>query len=374
MTSKTPQSRPTSHIDPSLIRRSRTARRFGAIGSVIALLTVAGLSTIGTYGATARAASSNEAGASAIDNTRIQIFLQRRFRLPSASDVVVGPPKPSAIPGLSVRVVKMHNDAGQSGTFVVYSDATGKTAILSDVEVGPAAPGPLHGLWSRPLRPASQPPGSPAKSVLITDSPGKAIVGTEMDLTKDPWGRIKLDKLHLTDRATQGPDDAPVTIIEFGDLECPFCARAFSEIETAVNTTYRGKVRLIFKHFPLGIHPWAMQAAIAAECVRRQNPKAFWSFVGDIYRDQGAINPQNLRQHVDTYVGKLGLDQQVLNACIMAPQAEAQVTQDRDDGNAIGVNSTPTFLVDGIELVGLPSDKTFEYVVNSELKNREARK
>jgi len=64
----------------------------------------------------------------------------------------------------------------------------------------------------------------------------------------------------------------------------------------------------------------------------------------------------------------------VLNACIMAPAAEAQVVQDRDDGNAIGVNSTPTFLVNGIELVGLPSDKTFEYVVGSELKQHQARR
>ena len=94
----------------------------------------------------------------------------------------------------------------------------------------------------------------------------------------------------------------------------------------------------------------------------------------DIYRDQGAINPQNLRDHVNTYVGQLGLDQQVLNACIMAPAAEAQVTQDRSDGDAIGVNSTPTFLVNGIELVGLPSDKTFEYVVNSELQQKQAGK
>lgn len=338
----------------------------------------AALLTLGSDGGPARAApaadTSASSGTATSENMRMQIFLQRRFRLSSASDVEIGPPKTSPIPGMSVRIVKMHNDSGQSGTFILYTDAAGKTAVLSDVEVGPATPGPLHGLWSRPLRPANQAPGAPAKSVLITDSPGKAVLGTELDLTKDPWGRISLDKLHLGDRATLGPDDAPVTIIEFGDLECPFCARAFSEIETVVNTTHKGQVRLIFKHFPLSIHPWAMQGAIAAECVRRQNPKAFWSFVSDIYRDQGAINPQNLRQHVDTYVEKLGLDQQVLNACIMAPAAEAQVTQDRDDGNAIGVNSTPTFLVDGIELVGLPSDKTFDYVVNSELKQHRASK
>jgi protein-disulfide isomerase len=342
------------------------------------IVAVTALLTLGPISGAARAASASDpqtgAAQPASDSMRLQVFLQRRFRLPSASDVEIGPPNSSPIPGMSARIVKMHNDSGQSGTFLLYLDAAGKTAILSDVEVGPATPGPLHGLWSRPLRSASQPPGSPAKSVLVTDSPGKAILGTEMDLTQDPWGRIGLDKLHLDDRATLGPDDAPVTIIEFGDLECPFCARAFSEIETEVNTTHKGKVRLIFKHFPLNIHPWAMQAAIAAECVRRQNPKAFWPFVNDVYRDQGAINPQNLRDHVGTYVGQLGLDQQVFNACIMAPGAEAQVIQDRDEGTAIGVNSTPTFLVNGIELVGLPSDKTFEYVVNSELKQRQASK
>ncbi len=336
------------------------------------------LLALGPLSGAARAASASDTQTGAAeptsDNMRLQVFLQRRFRLSSASDVEIGPPKDSPIPGMSARIVNMHNDSGQSGIFVLYIDAAGRTAILSDVEVGPATPGPLHGLWSRPLRPASQPPGSPAKSVLVTDSPGKAILGTEMDLSQDPWGRIGLDKLHLGDRATLGPDDAPVTIIEFGDLECPFCARAFNEIETVVNTTHKGKVRLIFKHFPLNIHPWAMQAAIAAECVRRQNPKAFWPFVNAVYRDQGAINPQNIRDHVATYVGQLGLDQQVLNACIMAPGAEAQVIQDRDDGNVIAVNSTPTFLVNGIELVGLPSDKTFDYVVNSELKQRQASK
>jgi protein-disulfide isomerase len=341
-------------------------------------MVLATLLALTSYSGAARTASASDthssANAAAPDDTRLQVFLQRHYRLSAASDVEIGPPKPSSIPGMSARIVKMHNDAGQQGTFVLYIDAAGKTAILSDVQIGAPTPGPLRGLWSRPLRPASQPSDAPATSVLITDAPTKAILGSELDLTKDPWGRVNLDKLHLADRPTLGPDDAPVTIIEFGDLECPFCARAFNEIEEVVNTKHKGNVRLIFKHFPLNIHPWAMQAAIAAECVRRQNPKAFWPFVSDVYRDQGAINPQNLREHVTAYVGQLGLDQQALNACIMAPGAEAQVVQDRDDGNAIGINSTPTFLVNGIELVGLPSDKTFEYVVSSELKQHQARR
>src|SRR6185437_1577541 len=116
----------------------------------------------------------------------------------------------------------------------------------------------------------------------------------------DPWEHVDLKKLHLDDRATLGPASAPVTIIEFADFECPFCARAFSEVETLVNTTYKGKVRLIWKNYPLNVHPWAEQAAIAAECARQQNPEAFWAFARSFYHDQSDITPQNLREHIDS--------------------------------------------------------------------------
>lgn len=322
----------------------------------------------GAAGAANGASDSSAGGQAASAEQRLQVYIQRRFRLPSASDVELGPRKPSSIKGLFERPVTLHAESGQTARFIVYTDAAQKAAIITDVDIGPASPGPIHGLWMRPLRAAGAPASSPPRSELITDSPGKAVLGSVLDLTKDPWERVDLGKLHLTDRAVLGPNDAPVTIIEFGDFECPYCARAFGDVETVVNTTYRGKVRLIFKNFPLNIHPWATQAAIAAECVRRQNPRAFWSFADDVYRDQGEITPQNLRQHMMGYVSKLGLDATALDACISGASAEARVNQDRNDGNAIGVNSTPTFLVNGIELVGLPSDKTFAYVIDSELK------
>src|ERR1700682_5707616 len=138
-----------------------------------AIVFFAALLALGPGGVSALAASTDDSPASAgmggkagTDSVQLQVFLQRRFRLPNASDVEVGPRRASPIPGLSVRTVKMHNDAGQSGVFVVYIDNSGKTAILSDVEVGSPTPGPLHGLWSRPLRPATEAPNSPAKSEL----------------------------------------------------------------------------------------------------------------------------------------------------------------------------------------------------------------
>src|ERR1700758_2774492 len=110
--------------------------------SIIAVLFA--LLALTSYSRAARSASASDtqaaSGPAASDNMRLQIFLQRRFRLSAASDVEIGPPKPASIPGMSARLVKMHNDAGQQGTFILYIDATGKTAVLSDVEVGAATP------------------------------------------------------------------------------------------------------------------------------------------------------------------------------------------------------------------------------------------
>lgn len=344
------------------------------IGALLCAVTLA-LGAAASMPRAASAAEASSAGKMSKADERLQIFLQRRFRLPNASDVEMGPRKRSEVRGLYSRIVIVHNDTGQKARFIVYTDEAEKTAIVSDVKMGRAEPGPVPGLWKHPLRPINGSPHAPARSDLISESRNTAIVGSVLNLTKNPWGRIDVKKLHLKDRAVLGPADAPVTIIEFGDLECPYCARAFDEIETLVNTTYRGKVKLIFKNFPLDIHPWANEAAIAAECVRRQNPKDFWAFAGDIYHHQGNINADNLRTHVLTYVHQLGLDPKTLNACIQGSSAEAQVDQDRKDGNMIGINSTPTFLIDGIEMVGLPSGKAFNYIVNSELKRkREARK
>ena len=178
--------------------------------------------------------------------------------------------------------------------------------------------------------------------------------------------------LHLNVRPTLGIADAPVMIVEFADFECPYCAKAFNEIETLVNTTYKGHVRLAWKAFPLQGHTWAEQAAIAAECVRQQNPQAFWSVAGDFYRDQNEITPQNLRDHIYSYASSQGIDAKTLNACILGSAAEARIDQDKKDGAAVHVVSTPTFLINGVPVVGLPTSNVFDFVITSQLRSRHA--
>lgn len=244
----------------------------------------------------------------------------------------------------------------------------------ADLSLGPVTPGPLKGLFHRTVT-ISNGQGQKFEIELFSDgSNDKGILAQRYALfdMADPWEHADLKALHLNDRAALGPAGAPIQIVEFADFECPFCARAFGEIETLVNTTYKGKVRLIWKNFPLNVHPWAEQAAIAAECARQQNPDAFWKFAGNFYHDQSDITPQNLREHIDNYASATGLDGKALNACVLGNAAEARVTEDRKDAEAIHINSTPTFLINGVPVVGLPSSNVFDFVITSQLHDHSA--
>jgi protein-disulfide isomerase len=271
--------------------------------------------------------------------------------------------------------------AGDSPALDTSHDAALRAALqkqflipnIADIQLGTAKRSPFPGLWERNVT-FSNEQGQRATYPLYLDSAeNRVIVGGRYVDTSHPWQRVDVQLLHLKDRPTLGPADAPVTIIEFADFECPFCKRAFNEIETLVNTTYKDKVRLIWKNYPLvHVHPWAEQAAVAAECARRQNPQAFWTFAHDFYRDQDEISVENLRQHIDDYTSQAGLDASALNACIMGDAARKRVQQDMQDGQALHLESTPTFIINGVPVVGLPSGNVFDFVIRSQLKQQNA--
>jgi protein-disulfide isomerase len=249
-------------------------------------------------------------------------YLQKMFKIPNIDEIQLGPMAATPLPGIYARIVKVSNDRGQSAEVTLFSDR----------------------------------------------DETRAIIGRYVNLNADPWGRVDMSPVHLNDRPATGPADAPVTVVEFADFECPFCARAFGQMETLANSTYKGKVRFIYKYYPLNSHPWARTAAIGAECARLQNPAAFWDFARYFYANQGAINPSNVKAKIDEQAKKLQLDESVLNACMAGKSASERVTEDENDGKTVRVSSTPTFFINGVPVVGLPESKVFDYVINSELK------
>jgi protein-disulfide isomerase len=299
------------------------------IGIAAFVLAASSLHNISYANLIARIANAAEALASeAPSDVKLKAALQKRLLVPDPTLLTLGPASSGPLNGMSQRTVTISNGQGQHFELKYF------TMDSSD------------------------------KGLLVHDF-------VPFDVN-DPWMHVPIKLLHLDDRATLGPASTPVTIVEFADFECPYCARAFSEIETLVNTTYKNKVKLIWKNFPLPSHDWAQQAAIAAECARQQNPAAFWSFAGSFYQDQAEINAQNLRAHIDHYTSAASLDAKALSACVLNDATEAKINQDRADGTAIQINSTPTFLVNGIEVVGLPTSNVFDFVITSQLGEKNA--
>lgn len=173
--------------------------------------------------------------------------------------------------------------------------------------------------------------------------------------------------LSLENQPTFGPASAPVTIVEFGDLECPSCRAEAPLLRQLLPDLYKDKVRVVFKDFPLeSIHPWARAASIAARCVFRQNHQAFWKFYDWDYENQDDITPENLRSKVLAWAGGNGIDAAQLGRCIDTKATDAEVTANVTEGRAAGVKGTPTLFVNGVksESILLPR---LQLMIESEL-------
>jgi len=160
---------------------------------------------------------------------------------------------------------------------------------------------------------------------------------------------------------TLGPEDAPVTMIEFSDLQCPFCARHYLTNHEPLLGKYQGKVRFVYKHFPLtSIHPLAMDAAIASQCAHRSGK--FWEYQDLIFRNQQILSQENLIE----WGKKLGLGE-AFQKCFREKATRAEVEQDLKDGMSAGVRGTPTFYINGVVIPGALPLSQFEEVIDKNL-------
>ena len=180
--------------------------------------------------------------------------------------------------------------------------------------------------------------------------------------------QTNLDRLSLADLPSLGPANAPVTIVEFGDLECPDCRMEAPILRHNVAETFASQVRLYFKDFPLGsIHPWARAAAIAGRCVYHQEAKAFWDFYDWIYENQQEIEPDNLNSKILAWAGQNGLDAGRLGSCIETKGSEPEVDRSLAEGRSLGVRGTPTLFINGRKIGGL-AWPDLELVIRKELE------
>jgi protein-disulfide isomerase len=177
---------------------------------------------------------------------------------------------------------------------------------------------------------------------------------------------VPMTTFDLKGAPTKGPADAPVTIVEFSDFQCGFCLRANSTV-AQILAKYQGKVRLVFKHYPLvELHrdaPFGHRAALAAH-----EQGKFWEMHDRLFANQRAMSRQDILAHA----GTLGLDMTKFMADLDGPRLQAVLDRDLGEGRKVGVEGTPTFFINGTALVGAQPIDAFVRVIDKALADAAA--
>jgi protein-disulfide isomerase len=258
---------------------------------------------------------------------RVEVLLRQKAQLPPGSTIVIGPATSSEVPGFSTISVSFTSIDGQ----------------------------PFH------------------PSNFLVSADGKTVAQfTKYDISADPRALISADGRP----ARGGPATAPVLIVGFDDLECPYCARLHETIFPAITHRYGDKVRIVYKDFPLDQHPWAMRAAVDVNCMAAQSPTGYWNLVDYIHihaseigsdptaKDQPANSktdapPDKTLERANAQLDKLTREQGTLqhadaprlNACLVKQDTTA-IQESQKIATGLNVDSTPSLFINGEKIDG----------------------
>lgn len=171
---------------------------------------------------------------------------------------------------------------------------------------------------------------------------------------------MRFDVTFDGDDPIYGSKDAPVMIVEFSDFQCPYCSRVNDTVEQ-VKKEYGDKVALVFRDFPLPMHPEAPKASEAGQCANEEGK--FWGMHDLMFANQQALKDEDLKG----YAKKLGLDETKFAACLDSGKWAAEVEEDKAAGSVVGVTGTPAFFINGQFLNGARPFEQFKEIIDAEL-------
>ena len=223
------------------------------------------------------------------------------------------------------------------------------------------------------VTPTSDIPGYDTVSVMIDGGDGKPqeykfllskdrntmLRVTKFDLSKDPYAEV-MSKIDVTGRPARGAKSAKVVVVNFDDFECPYCARMHQTLFPEIFKEYGDRVTFIYKDYPLiEIHPWALHAAVDANCLADQNGDAYWDFADAIHANKQQVDAEKASAARFEAIDKLALlqgqkhnvDQAKLQSCMKA-QNEDEVRASMKEADGLGVNATPTLFINGRKVDG----------------------
>jgi protein-disulfide isomerase len=242
---------------------------------------------------------------------RIERQVRSFYSIPAGVKVSLGPLKPSEFPNYDTLTITFEGDKKQTYDFLLSKD--GKTLMRM----------------------------------------------AKIDLTKDPYAEL-MKKIDVAGRPTRGNKDAKVVAINYDDFECPYCSRMHQTLFPQLLKEYGDRVAFIYKDFPLAeIHPWAIHAAVDANCLSSQNNDAYWDFADYIHSNQTEVNSEKSRDGQFGALDRLAMvqgqkhsvDGAKLQSCMKAQKDEA-VKASVKEGSTLGVEATPTMFVNGEKIDG----------------------
>jgi protein-disulfide isomerase len=252
---------------------------------------------------------------------RIEILIRSRSDIPAEYDIKMGPRTKSDVPGFDAIAVTFSH---------------GETA------------------------------SKPVTFLLSTD--GKTLAQfNKFDISKDPKELVSAENRP----ARGGPASAPVVIVGFDDLECPFCAKMHAELFPALLERYKDQVRVVYRDFPLDQHPWAVHAAVNANCLSAQSTTGYWKLVDYVHahaaelggEDKSLVTAKTALDSLTIEEGKReSSDLTKLKACI-EKQDDTAVKASIKEGEALGVRATPALFINGEKVEGaLPIEYVYQVI------------
>ena len=230
--------------------------------------------------------------------TTVDSFMQQTFGYEAQVSWKISSIKPAPVPGLAQVDVIIANPQGQQLSRF-YVSADGEHAMIGEII------------------PFGARPFDPAKKTLEKGMTGPS----------------------------RGPKDAPVTIVEFGDLQCPACKAAQPAIEALIAA--EPKARFVFQNFPLEMHNWAAKGAAYADCVGLASNGAFWKFIAKTYETQADITAENADEKLTALAEGAGVKGADIAACATTPVTKAHVEASVALGKSVNVTGTPTLFING---------------------------
>jgi protein-disulfide isomerase len=210
---------------------------------------------------------------------------------------------------------------------------------------------------------------------LLSKDRGTLLRLTRFDLNKDPFTEL-MSKIDITGRPSRGTKSAKVLVVNFDDFECPFCSRMHQTLFPEIFKEYGDRVNFVYKDYPLEIHPWAIHAAVNANCLAAQNADAYWEFADFIHANKSAVDAEKTPAARLDVLDKMAMvegqkhnvDAVKLQSCVKA-QNEDAVKASIKEADGLGVDATPTLFINGQKIDGAVPVSAVRAALDTALKD-----